>query len=69
MIKSISVVKGKGFGYVCFENSQQAEEAIIGMRTKPFKGQILEVDLYESKKPHKEGGRPSEGQVQSSAPA
>ena len=32
LVKNISIVPGKGFGFLSFETSTQAEDAIIGMR-------------------------------------
>jgi RNA recognition motif-containing protein len=56
IIKSLSVVKGRGFGYVSFETPLQAEDAIIGMRERPFKGKTLVIEVYENKKGHLAGG-------------
>lgn len=49
LVKNISIVTGKGFGYISYENSTQAEDAIIAMRSQSFKGGFLTVELYESK--------------------
>ena len=49
LVKNISIVQGKGFGFVSFENSTQAEDAIIGMRDKAFKGGYLTIEVYENK--------------------
>lgn len=49
LVKNLSTVPGKGFGFVSFENSSQAEDAIIGMRDRIFKGNFLIIDLYENK--------------------
>lgn len=49
LVKTITIAQGKGFGYVSFENVSQAEDAIIGMRDKLFKGQYISVEVYENK--------------------
>lgn len=45
----IQVIKGKCMGYISFENSSQAETAIIEMGKTLFKGKKLTIELYKPK--------------------
>jgi len=49
LVKNLSIIPGKGFGIVSFETPQQAEEAIISLRDKPFKNVFLTIEVYENK--------------------
>lgn len=49
LVKSCTIVPGKGFGYVSFDTYWEAENAIIGLRDKTFWGSILSIDIYENK--------------------
>ena len=49
LVKNISIVPGKGYALISFENASQAEDAIIGMRDKVFKGGFLTIEVYENK--------------------
>jgi RNA recognition motif-containing protein len=49
LVKNISVIPGKGYAIISFDSPLHAEDAIIGLRDRLFKGQLLQIDVYENK--------------------
>ena len=43
-VKSIKIIEGKGFGFVEFSNSSEAEKAKIALDGSDFNGRSLKVD-------------------------
>lgn len=49
LVKSCNKIPSKNFAIIQFDNSTQAENAILGFREKLFQGAKLFIDIYKQK--------------------
>ena len=55
-VTQANIVKGKGFGFIIFENAAQAMEARTALDGSEFVGRSLRVDLARPKQSQADGG-------------
>lgn len=61
-VRHVSIIEGKGFGFVEMSNQAEAEKAKAALNNSEFKGRSLRVDEARSPRDKQGGHRPGGGE-------